>query len=128
MQLGYVILYVPDVAAAVSFYEAAFGLSPRFIHESGQYAEMETGATALAFAGEEFTATRGLFRPNRPDTPPAAAEVALVTEDVEGRFAAALRAGAVPVVTPTLKPWGQTISYVRDQDGFLVEICSAVQG
>ena len=36
MRLGYVILYVPDVAAAVEFYERAFGLSRRFVHESGQ--------------------------------------------------------------------------------------------
>jgi hypothetical protein len=27
-------------------------------------------------------------------------------------------------VPPTVKPWGQTVSYVRDLDGFLVEICS----
>ena len=40
----------PDVAQAVAFYERAFGLTRRFVHESGTYAEMETGATALAFA------------------------------------------------------------------------------
>jgi catechol 2,3-dioxygenase-like lactoylglutathione lyase family enzyme len=30
VKLGYVILYVPDVAAAVSFYEAAFGITRPF--------------------------------------------------------------------------------------------------
>ncbi|MGH2373808.1 MAG: VOC family protein [bacterium] len=45
MKLGYVILYVKDVAKVVSFYEAAFGLARRFVHESGQYAEIETRAT-----------------------------------------------------------------------------------
>ena len=49
MKLGYVIVYVADVAATVAFYERAFSLKRRFVHESGQYAEMETGATALAF-------------------------------------------------------------------------------
>jgi lactoylglutathione lyase len=43
MELGYVIVYVPDVAATVAFYERAFGIKRRFIHESGTYAEMETG-------------------------------------------------------------------------------------
>jgi catechol 2,3-dioxygenase-like lactoylglutathione lyase family enzyme len=51
MRLGFVTLYVPDMAATVEFNEHAFGLSRRFVHESGRYAEMETGATALAFAG-----------------------------------------------------------------------------
>lgn len=54
MKLGYVILYVANVPATVDFYEKAFGLQHRFLHESGQYAEMETGATALAFAAEEM--------------------------------------------------------------------------
>jgi hypothetical protein len=30
-------------------------------------------------------------------------------------------------VQPTKqKPWGQTVGYVRDPDGFLVEICSPI--
>ena len=71
MQLGYVILYVPDVTAAVSFYEAAFGLSPRFIHESGQYAEMETGATALAFRRGRVHGHPWIVPPEPADMPPA---------------------------------------------------------
>jgi lactoylglutathione lyase len=27
---------------------------------------------------------------------------------------------------PKKKPWGQTVAYVRDLDGFLVEICTSV--
>jgi catechol 2,3-dioxygenase-like lactoylglutathione lyase family enzyme len=127
MKLGYVILYVPDVATTVAFYERAFGLVRRFIHESGQYAEMETGATALAFASEEMASTtcHG-FRRNRLEDQAAGAEVAMVTTDVPKSFACAVEAGALPVVQPIEKPWGQVISYVRDSNGFLVEICSEV--
>jgi len=126
MKLGYVILYVPDVAATVAFYERAFGLVRRFIHESGQYAEMETGATALAFASEDMVSTTCGFRRNRLEDPAAGAEVALVTDDVPKSFTRAVEAGALPVVQPIEKPWGQVISYVRDGNGFLVEICSEV--
>jgi hypothetical protein len=28
------------------------------------------------------------------------------------------------VSPPEKKPWGQTVSYVRDDDGVLVEICT----
>ncbi len=127
MQLGYVILYVPDVAAAVEFYERAFGLSRRFVHESGQYAEMETGATALAFAGETFvSATCHTFKANRPDQEPAGAEVAFVADEVNAAFEKAIGAGVVSYVLPHQKPWGQTVAYVRDVNGFLVELCSAI--
>ena len=57
MKLGYTIIYVADVLATVAFYEKAFGLARRFVHESNLYAEMETGSTALAFAGEAFAET-----------------------------------------------------------------------
>ena len=58
VRLGCAIIYVPDVTAAVEFYERAFGLARRFVHDSGEYAEMETGATALGFANEGFTRRR----------------------------------------------------------------------
>ena len=35
MKLGYTIVYVPDVAASLSFFENAFGLHRRLLHESG---------------------------------------------------------------------------------------------
>ena len=128
MRLGYVILYVPDVPAALAFYAAAFGLEQRFLHESGSYGEMATGATALAFAAEALVEAGGLaFRASRRADPPAAAEVGLVTEAVEAAFARAVAAGAVPCLAPTRKPWGQTVCYVRDLNGFLVEICSPMR-
>jgi lactoylglutathione lyase len=129
MKLGYVIVYVPDVLATVSFYERAFGLKRRFVHESQQYAELETGMTALAFVDETFAeqSVPGFAR-NRLVGAPAGIEVALVTDDVQAAHAAALLAGATDVLPPKLKPWGQTVSYVRDLNGCLVEICSPMGG
>lgn len=128
VRLGYVILYVPEVAAAVEFYERAFGLTRRFVHESGTYAELETGATALAFADESATPTVGAFEPNRRERKACGAEVGLVVADVPAAFERALQAGATAVLAPVVKPWGQTVSYVRDLCGFLVELCSEVDG
>lgn len=48
--------------------------------------------------------------------------------DVQTAFEHAVSKGATAVVAPVDEPWGQTISYVRDLNGFLVEICSAVSG
>lgn len=124
MKLGYVIVYVDDVAATVAFYKKAFGLSDRFVHESGQYAEMATGQTRLAFANEDFASTAGTFHLNRLKEKAAGAEIGLVSDDVAASFKRAVKAGAKEVAAPTEKPWGQTVSYVRDCNGFLVEICS----
>ena len=124
-RLGYVILHVPDVSAAVAFYEAAFGLSCRFVHPSG-YAEMETGVTALAFASHALVEANGL--PPASHGQPSGAEVALVTRDVAGAFQCAVQAGAVAAVAPAERPWGQVVGYVRDLNGFLVELCSPMGG
>lgn len=124
-RLGYVLVYVPDVARALAFWQAAFGLDVRFAHDSGTYAELETGATALGFVAEDTARDNGGdFRPNRADGPPAAIELALTMADVPAAWQRALAAGATPVKPPTTKPWGQTVAYVRDPDGVLVELCT----
>ena len=121
MQFAYTIVYVTDVTKTVEFYETAFGLKRRFIHEAGDYAEMETGATALTFASESAAEDNDIaIYPNRAGQLPAAWEVCLVTPDVAGAYQAALDAGAKPVLSPTEKPWGQIVSYVRDLNGCLV--------
>jgi catechol 2,3-dioxygenase-like lactoylglutathione lyase family enzyme len=53
LKFGYTIIYVPDVVASLSFFERAFGIPRRFLHESGTYGECETGETALAFAYDD---------------------------------------------------------------------------
>jgi len=125
MKLGYVIHYVPDVAKTVAFYTAAFGFAQRFMADDGSYAEMETGGTALAFASEELIEGQGAtFRRTRPAETPPGMEIGLVTEDVRAAFATAVAAGAVPLLPPRQKPWGQLVGYVRDINGALVELCS----
>jgi lactoylglutathione lyase len=127
VKLGYVILYVPSVVDAVAFYESAFGLKRNFVHESGAYAELQTGDTKLAFASEDLASTHGFeFAVTRGDGAPPSVEVAFVTDDVQSSYKSALNAGATGVKKPEQKPWGQTVSYVRDNNGYLVEICSPV--
>lgn len=126
--LGYVILYVNDVAASLNFHETAFGLSRRYFHdEAGKaYGELETGATRLAFASIAL-ASEHLKQPVVAATPggvPLGMEIALTTPDVPALFERAVKAGATAVSEPTAKPWGQTVAYVRDNAGFLVELCT----
>ena len=126
MRYGYTIVYVADVEATLAFYERAFGLARRFLDDSGQYGELDTGATTLAFSRYDLAETLipGGYTPVRPGEPPAGVELGLVTEDVAGAYARAVAAGATPLQEPAEKPWGQTVGYVRDLNGVLVEICS----
>jgi len=126
--LGYVILYVKDVPATMAFYEKAFGLARRFFHDDNgkAYGELETGAARLSFASlalaqdhlkQEVVAAS-------PDKPPLGFEIALLTANVPESYAQAIKAGAIPVTEPAVKPWGQTIAYVRDTNGYLIELCT----
>jgi catechol 2,3-dioxygenase-like lactoylglutathione lyase family enzyme len=125
MQFGYTILYVDDVPATLAFYGRAFGLATRYTHESGSYGELETGATALAFVSKTLLRQIGKT-PEAPVLARPTSEIALVTDDVAAAAARAVAAGATLVSEPQQMPWGQTIAYVGDSNGFLVEICTPV--
>jgi lactoylglutathione lyase len=129
MKLGYTIIYVKDVAAALAFFEKAFGLTRRFLHESG-YGELCTGETTLAFAAHalgEKNLPQGYVAADRSPLP-LGIEIALVTDDVGAAHAKAIAEGAVELMPPAAKPWGQMVSYVRSPDGILIELCTPVGG
>jgi lactoylglutathione lyase len=125
MKLGYTLLYVDDVELAMDFYEAAFGLTKGFLHESGQYGEMATGETKLGFVQHETASSHNFkYQKANKSNKPFGCEVGLVTKDVGKAFDTAVKAGALVAYPPTEMPWGQMVSYVRDCHGFLIEICS----
>jgi lactoylglutathione lyase len=128
MKFGYTIIYVPDVAASLEFFERAFGFSRRFLHESGTYGELATGETTLAFAAHELGDLNfpGGHVAAHDSKQPLGFEVAFVTDDVAAAHARAIAAGAIEMAPPSQKPWGQIVSYVRCPDGVLVELCTPV--
>lgn len=126
MKFAYTIIYVPDVAASLSFFENAFGMSRKFLHESGMYGELNTGATTLAFAAHamgEMHFPAGHVAAHS-SAKPLGMEIAFATDDVSAAHAKALAAGALELAAPEEKPWGQVVSYVRCPDGSLVELCT----
>lgn len=132
VSLGYIIFYVPDVAAALSFYTTAFDLEQRFITPEKDYGELTTGSTTLAFV-DHGLATQNLdaaggFTPLDAAPSPVGATITLITEDVAGAVEAALGAGARPYTDPIEKPWGQTVAYIIDPNGVLIELATAVAG
>jgi lactoylglutathione lyase len=116
MRLGYVIRYVDDVEAAIAFHERAFGLKRGFVAGT-DYGELQTGEVTLAFAKAGEAPGPGA----KGET-----EVAFVTDDVAAGFAAAREAGAQTVAEPKYFEHGQTVGWVRDPEGDLIEICTPV--
>ena len=127
MKLGYTLLYVDDVVKTMTFYSQAFGLEVGFLHESKEYGEMKTGDTKLGFVHHNTAGSLGFeYETLSLKKKPPGIEIAFVAENVEEAFGRAVKAGATAASQPTKKPWGQVVSYVRDCNGLLVEICSAM--
>jgi uncharacterized glyoxalase superfamily protein PhnB len=51
-------------------------------------------------------------------------EISFTAKDVHKSLNHAVKAGAELVSSPEEKPWGQTVAYVKDANGILVEIAS----
>ncbi len=124
---GYTILYVENVEATLAFYVRAFGFAQKFITPEKDYGELETGGTTLAFASYTVAEYNGIaLEKVKPETAPLPFEITFVADDIESAWKQAVEAGAVVVKEPAQKPWGQTVGYLRDTNGFLVEVCTKV--
>lgn len=130
MKFGYAIIYVQSVAETLDFYKEAFGFETRFLHDSGQYGELETGTTILAFASHEMGEMNlgGQYQKTDPNALPLGVELAFITDDVISAYAKAVATGAIPIKAPIEKPWGQVVAYVRTKEGSLIELCSPIGG
>ncbi len=125
MQLGYIILYVTDVEEALTHYQRAFGCKVLMIHESKQYGELDTGGTILAMASYEVAEVNGVeIQRADPSAAAPSVEIVFIAADVDAAYQRAVAHGAEPVKAPEDKPWDQTVAYVRDANGYLVEIAS----
>jgi lactoylglutathione lyase len=126
LTLGWVIVYVDHPPAAADFYERVFGMAVDFKHPSGEYAQLDTGSTKLAFAAYALGEHNfdGGVRRGDGDGAPANVELALVHTDVDGAYARALEAGCSALSAPQDKPHGQRVAYVRDPFGTLVELAT----
>lgn len=128
IKFAYTILYVQDVAKAVRFYEEAFGLTRKFVTPENDYGELSTGEITLSFAAITLAKSNlkdGFIESNRSNKS-FGIEIGFTTDDVALTVNTAQAAGALIVETPKTKPWGQIVAYLRDPDGFLIEVCTPI--
>ena len=129
MKYGYTIIYVKDVLETIEFYEKAFGFQRKFITPENDYGELISGETTIAFASIELGNTnfKNGFQTSDLKGKPFGVEMAFVTENIEADFKKALEMGASEFEPLTKKPWGQIVGYIRDNNGFLIEICTPIK-
>lgn len=129
LQFAYTILYVKDVDKTLKFYQNAFGFERKFMTPEGDYGELVSGNTKIAFASLELAESNlnGGFQKSNLKAIPLGIELAFATENPETDFETAIRAGAVEFSPMQTKPWGQKVGYLRDLNGFLIEICSIME-
>ena len=53
--------------------------------------------------------------------------MAFVTENIEFDFKKAIEMGATEFKPLTETPWGQKVGYLRDNNGFLIEVCTPIK-
>lgn len=129
VKFGYTILYVENVEKSIAFYENVFSFPRKFITPENDYGELNTGETTISFASKKLASQNlkeGFIESNLEDKP-FSIELGFITDEVEELVQKATSFGAVLVTEPKKKPWGQTVAYVRDLDGFLIEICTPVE-
>lgn len=128
LNFKYTIIYVSSVEETLAFYNRAFGFETRMMLDSGEWGELETGSTTLAFASHEMGRINldDRYRKASIHDLPFGIELSFITKDVRAAFDRAVAAGAVPIREPAVKPWGQTVSYVRSIDGTVIEIATQV--
>jgi lactoylglutathione lyase len=116
----YVILIVEDLDRALEFYTGVLGL--RLGHRSGDYAQLDTGATRLALYTQSAMANTLGISLQAPSVNAAGFEIGFKVADVDAAVNQLLARGAALVVPPTDRFWGQRTAYVRDPDGHLIEL------
>jgi len=118
--LDYVILIVEDLDRALGFYVDVLGL--QLGHRSGDYAQLDTGATRLAlYTRSAMAKTLGMSLDPAPASAPGF-EIGFKVTDVDTAFADLIARGAQPVMPPTDRFWRQRTAYLRDPDGHLIEL------
>ncbi|GGD73749.1 VOC family protein [Microbacterium murale] len=111
------ILRTTDLPRLVTFYERAFSASVdyRYEHEGRDvYVALAVGGGSIGIGHE-------------PDVSPGdPVAIWLYVDEVDSAYSRATDAGAAPVAAPDDMPWGERVAQVRDPDGTLLYLGSAV--
>jgi lactoylglutathione lyase len=124
----YTILYVENVTKSIEFYEKSFGFSRKFVTKENDYGEIITGETTISFASKNLANSnlKNGFIESDLKNNPFGIELGFVTENVAETIEKVKNNDGIIICEPKQKPWRQIVTYIRDLDGFLIEICTSM--
>lgn len=129
IQYAYTILYVNNVPKTMEFYKKAFGFEQKFLTPENDYGEIVSGTTTIAFASVVLGKSnfKKGFTESNLNEKPFGIELAFTTSEVEKVMKRAIETGAILLEKTVTKPWGQKVGYLRDLNGFIIEICTPIE-
>ena len=124
MKYSHTIFYVEDVNETVIFYEKAFRFKKNMITGEWDYAELKSGETTIWFASLELGKSNlwGNFTVSSNSKNPFWIEMAFITDNLEKDFQKAINEWAILFKPIEKKEWWQKVWYVKDNNGFLIEL------
>jgi len=128
IQYAYTILYVNDVPKSIEFYKNALGFEQKMLTPENDYGEIMSGPTTIAFANFELGRSniKKGFIESDISKKPFGLELAFTTNNVEKTMKKAIANGATLLENAVTKPWGQEVGYLKDLNGFILEICTPI--
>ena len=126
MKLDGIGLFVKDMATMIRFYRDVLGFEIKESEDAVNVYLIKDGTLFMLYERKNFekmtnrkyeyiNGLNGHF------------EIALYVdtfEEVDKRFAEAVKKGATPVLEPETEKWGQSTCYIADPEGNLIEIGS----
>lgn len=118
------ILAVADVGRSVEFYRDVLGFAVDALYDDPPYASLSTAGMRLSLAeqGHASEDRPGVMMVAPPDPASAAVVLVLEVEDCLAVHRRLLAEGADLLADPYSPPWGGHRFFVRDPDGYLVEV------
>lgn len=122
MEIGYVNVFVSDLARAVEFYQKALGFELNFADSDHGYASFKAGPISLgiATAGEDQQELIGRHT-----------GVGVAVKDLTAEHERLVGMGVAFSMAPSKQPWGGFMALVDDPDGnklYLDEVSAAHGG
>lgn len=126
MKLDGIGLFVKDMATMIRFYRDVLGFEIRESEDAVNVYLIKDGTLFMLYERKNFEimTSRKYEYVNGLN---GHYEIALYVdtfEEVDKRFAEAVKKGATPVLEPKTEKWGQRTCYIADPEGNLIEIGS----
>lgn len=119
-------IFVKDMATMVRFYKDVLGFGIKEDENTSNVYLEKDGTLFLLYRRTDFEKmTNRSF--GYTDKISGHYEIALSVENyaaVDLKFKEVISKGAIPVLEPTTKPWGQRTCFIADPEGNLIEIGS----